>query len=422
MKPAIEQSAIAEGIKHVSVGKKGSKSLSPELAKAILDELKATDIPAIIKGAFFGTLLIKGVTEDEHILDQAFETQGTLANPAQLVEAIAGDAPDFVKRCCVQILENKTLDQATTRKLGDFLFSKEVGDGARGMIAGVLRVRYETPDEYAGLLESMNATITESFQPAPPNGNPIIQIAEPFDGVDHSNLVTPLLADFLHTLNYRTVSLCGRNSGPKYGNNLLDLAQSIDASIINGSADINTNKPDFGFYINQKTMSLSIDRWVDYRQQIIKRPFPATLERFVNPINADICLASAFHPPYGEKMLTICERAGFPAAIIVRNGLEGTIAFPLMRAARILCSVRQTDGTYTRHEIIFDAKEQLGITVTVEEKLTNPSLDKNRDLILEYKHNGQTDYELFNHRVKATCEGIRQAIEWINKEGGKDVD
>ena len=70
----------------------------------------------------------------------------------------------------------------------------------------------------------MEETFESSFQESAPKGRPIIQIAEPFDGVDHSYLNTSLLADDLAKKNYRVVSLVGRNSGPKYGNNLLDLA------------------------------------------------------------------------------------------------------------------------------------------------------------------------------------------------------
>jgi len=57
-------------------------------------------------------------------------------------------------------------------------------------------------------------------------------------------------------------------------------------------------------------------------------------------------IASAFHPPYGEKMMTIAERAGFKGIIIVRNGIEGTIAFPLLREVKLLLSSRQEDGSF----------------------------------------------------------------------------
>jgi hypothetical protein len=124
--------------------------------------------------------------------------------------------------------------------------------------------------------------------------------------------------------------------------------------------------------------------------------------------------ASAFHPPYGEKMLTVAERTGFPGIIIIRNGIEGTMAFPLKREVRLLCSARQTDGTYRRHEIIFDAGEFSGYVET-EEKLENPSLDENIRLIQNYLTSAKTDNPLFDRRVNATGEGFRQALDWLEK-------
>ncbi|MBZ0167366.1 MAG: anthranilate phosphoribosyltransferase, partial [Candidatus Omnitrophica bacterium] len=176
---------------------------------------------------------------------------------------------------------------------------------------------------------------------------------------------------------------------------------------------------DYGWFLDQQDLSPAMDRWVDLRQQIVKRPFMATLERFVNPCSSRVMLASAFHPPYGDKMLTICERAGFPAGIIVRNGMEGTLAFPLMRQARILCTARQADGTYRRREIIFDAQRILGKTYSVEERLEDPSLEENIRLIQRYTQDGQTGYAHFDDRVKVTCAGLQEALEWIKLYGAE---
>lgn len=404
--------AITRGIKAVAIGKKGSKPLDPELIQEIISELKVGSVPAIARGAFFGALMIKGLTEDEQRLDELFES-GTLSDPKLLVEALTADAPDFVKIFCTGLLHGHTLNVEDAQQLGDFLFSNQQGEGARGIVASILRVRYETPEEYEGLLNSLHKTIEKPFQASPPKGAPIIQMAEPFDGVDHSNLVTPLAAQFIQRLNYRVVSLVGRNSGPKYGNNLLDLARSLRGTFLIDSNGLADEPPAFGWYLNQQNLSKAMDQWVERRQQTVKRPFLSTLERFLNPLNARIIISSAFHPPYGDKMLTICERAGYKGGIIVRNGLEGTLAFPLMRSAKILCSARQSDGSYKREEIVIDPNDHLERPLKVEERLDNPSLEKNKELIETYQKDGKTSYEIFDLRIKVTCSGFKKAIEWV---------
>ena len=135
-------------------------------------------------------------------------------------------------------------------------------------------------------------------------------------------------------------------------------------------------------------MSQALDRWVDLRHQIIKRPFLATIERFVNPLKADILIASAFHPPYGEKMMTIAEDAGFKGIIIVRNGIEGTIAFPLMRDVKLLLSARQNDGSFRRHEMIIENSP----VVDMEEMIEKPRAVDNARLINAYIEKGSDQY------------------------------
>src|SRR3989338_5929937 len=238
-------SAIARGIKCVGIGKRGSKSLEPSLIEDILADLRSGKVPAIAQGAFFGALVIKGVSSDEMKLDEAF-APGTLGNPSRLAEALAGDAPDSVKTFCARLLQGDTLNVREAEDLGDFLFSDQTGEGARGMAASILRVRYETVDEYEGLLRSMHKTLEAPFRIPIPKGPAIVQLAEPFDGVDHSNMITPLIAQFIQRLNYRVVSHTGRNSGPKFGNNLLDLAKALRGRFLLSSSALADEAPAYG--------------------------------------------------------------------------------------------------------------------------------------------------------------------------------
>ena len=153
------------------------------------------------------------------------------------------------------------------------------------------------------------------------------------------------------------------------------------------------------------------------RRSIIKRPFLATLERLIDPLKADIFITSAFHPPYVEKMLKVSEAAHYPAIIIVRNGIEGSIAFGLNRTTKLLCSIRRDDGTYTHEEMRLDPKELLGVEIKQEEKLENIILEDNINLIKQFASDGKTGYDLFDLRVKATCKGLKHAIQWIIRGG-----
>jgi len=407
--------AISRGIKTVGIGKKGSKALSAELALEILEELKSGKVPEAAKGAFFAGLCAKGISPDEEILEQAF-APGILKEPHKLLKAITADSPEFVQWVCAQLLQGHTLDRQTAHDLGKFLFSDEPGDAARGWVASFLRVRYETDDEYEGLRQAMEETLEPAFKTPTPKGEPIIQFSEPFDGVDHSYMITPLIGRAFQKQGYRVVHQVGRNSGPKLDMNLLDIAQALGAKPALSNSDLASEKPAFGWFFHQSLMSRGLDCWVDLRHQTIKRPFLATIERFINPLKADILIASAFHPPFGDKMMAIAESAGFKGIIIVRNGMEGTIAFPLLRSVKLLLSSQQNDGSYKRHELIIENPPG----VDVEEMIEKPGALDNAKLIMAYVQSGASNadqgtgnFKFFDLRVKLTCEGLNKALGWL---------
>ena len=405
------ESALRRGIKAVGIGKKGSRSLNRELSLEIFTELQHGQFKEAEIAAFFAALFIKGPTADEILLADYFPL-GTFADAIKLTHALCGNAPADIKNICIKLLQQKDLNKGDAYTLGKFLLSTQKGDGARGLAAIVLRVRYETTEEYLSLLQAATETIHQDFRGAVPTGQPIIQISEPFDGVDHNYIMTPCLSQYLQK-NYRVISLVGRNSGPKEGNNLYDLAQKLALTFLTHNRLLAEQKPSGGFYIDQKDLSPILDRWVDLRHEIIKRPFLATLEKFLDPCKADIIITSAFHGAYGEKMADIAEGSGFKGSIVVRNGVEGSIAFPLTRPAKVLCSARQPDGQYLRKEFIFDAVQFFGTEMPFEQKLDNPSLDINANLVKEFLQNGQTANIEFNRRIAVTCDGIQKAIEWI---------
>jgi anthranilate phosphoribosyltransferase len=409
------EAAVSLGIKEAGIGKKGSKDLSEDLILQIIQELKTSAVPPIQKSAFFGALFMKGTTSLEKKIELALKPNA-LSHPETLIETIQPTAPVPIKNFCARILNQETFTKDEAFQLGKFLLSETPEEALRGLIASVLRVRYETADEYEGFLQS----ITDSFLPiwkTPQNQIDLIQLAEPFDGVDHSYMITPLLAAELqkHFPQKTIIHQVGRNSGPKFIFNLLDLAEGLGGEFLNHPASVAIRRPEFGFFIKQSDLSKQLDLWVERRRLIIKRPLFATLERFVNPLGAKIMIASAFHPPYAEKMLNICEGARYQSGIIIRNGLEGTLAFALLRPVKILCTARQHDGSYRRQEFEFDPEQFSDQKIDVEEKLVAPSLDENLRLIRLYQQHGKTNNALFDLRVKFTTHGISEAIQWVEK-------
>ena len=64
------ETALAKGIRHVGIGKHGSKPISLELVEECLAELKSGTTNDLQKGVFFGALMMKGPTDAELKLEE----------------------------------------------------------------------------------------------------------------------------------------------------------------------------------------------------------------------------------------------------------------------------------------------------------------------------------------------------------------
>ncbi len=405
---------IERGIGAVGVGKKGSKSMDAALAMEIVEQLRSGTVHPVTRAAFVGALMMKGVSEEEKVLEQAFlpgafEDMDLLANAV-----IEKEIPIFVREVCVQLLKKETMNVETSKKIGQFLFSEEIGNAARGLMASILRVRYETEEEYFGIWQAMQATLEIPFCTSVLKGAPVLQMAEPFDGVERGFLITPLLASYF-SQRYRVISLVGDSSGPKFGLTLKDLAVALGGKCIAGNHEIEGENPDFGFFADQKDISKALFRWVAIRKRLKKRPFAATLERLVKLCDARILLTSAFHTPYLEKMTRLAENVGFTGVIVVNRGMEGTLAFPLTRPIEMLCAAKQKDGTYLRNHFELAPETLMRWDPLREVMLKEPTVSENVHLIQAFHKTGCSGNEPFDRRVHLTRKGLDVALEWVEQ-------
>jgi hypothetical protein len=266
-------SALAQAIKVVGIGKHGSKSLSVELVNDCIAELTSDQASELQKGVLFGALMIKGLAEAEIGLEN-YLGKGAFSNPVFLLNKLCPDLPAQLFPIGVKLLSGQSLQVSEAEQLGHFLlYTNRTGDAFRGLATSILRVRYETNDEYKGLYEAVSKSYTPGFQRFVKTKLPIVQLAEPFDGVVHSYLITPLVAQFFQDRNYNAVSSVGRTSGPKYGLNAYDLYLYLGSWLLQNNHELLEKKPTFGWVLDQKALSPQLDNWVERRRSIIKRPF-----------------------------------------------------------------------------------------------------------------------------------------------------
>ncbi|WP_114782857.1 anthranilate phosphoribosyltransferase [Botryobacter ruber] len=405
---AVSDNPLLEGIKVIGIGKHGSKPLPGPQIEEIFNYLSDKEVIAIQKGAFYGSLVAKNPTVEEQKL---FKGKGNGAEA--IYKMLCQDAPADMKATGVKLLSKETLNADEARILGNFLFSDLPGEAFRGMAASMLRMRYETDAEYQGLMEAAIATYSPSFRAAPPLDNNLVQLAEPFDGVEHSYMITPILAHVFQEAGYPVVVSMGRSAGPKYALNTLDIYKELEAPFLQQNSDLAKPAPKYGWALDQQVLSPALDQWVDRRRLIFKRPFLATLEKVLNPCHAGILVTSVFHITYIDKMITLAGMAGFSGVIVLKRGLEGTLVPSIAKASGITCAVRQPDGSFltqsfdATHEIYSDFRAEADAVVE------HPAAAANADLIRSYISQGATGNEDFDKRVNLAIALYQQGLEWI---------
>lgn len=162
-------SPLQRGVKLIGIGKHGSKKLPDELIIEINEELGEGKASPILIGAFFGALMMKEIAPAYLLLEEYLE-KGSLSSASTMWNKLCFDAPARMKSIGVKLIQkqNLTLEEATA--LGSFLFSEEPGESFRGMAVSILRIRYESDEEYEGLYNAIQNSVINNiivFKEAP---------------------------------------------------------------------------------------------------------------------------------------------------------------------------------------------------------------------------------------------------------------
>lgn len=79
------------------------------------------------------------------------------------------------------------------------------------------------------------------------------------------------MSDFLHCLRF-----CGCDIFVLSYTLVKDMAADVEVG------QVGIEPPEFGWFVDQQEASLELGAWVDLRRNIIKRPFLATSEKFID--------------------------------------------------------------------------------------------------------------------------------------------
>lgn len=415
------ETPLGRGIKLIGIGKYGSKPMSAALIAECRESLLSGLANPLQVGAFIGALIAKGPTEDERTLETCFG-RDAFSVPTFLVNKLCPELPENLLPIATKLVRGLHLQISEARQLGDYLFGnhppEQNCETFRGLAASIMRVRHETNDEYQGLYQAVMDTLSPRFQDDLPIGptRPIVQLAEPFDGVEHSYLITPILANFFQQRGYGSLAMIGRTPGPKYTLNAHDLFIHMNCEFVLNQSEFDLAPPDtYGWVLDQKALSPALNHWVDRRRVLLKRPFLATLEKVINPARARILVTSVFHITYQMKMAELALMAGFDAAIVLKRGLEGTLAPSTARATGVLCAVRTAENHLACQHFDADRPAFAQFRTETDGEVDQPQAADNAHLVKTYLAQQQTANADFDNRVRFALALYGRGLDWIEE-------
>ncbi len=406
---------LGRGIKHIGIGKYGSKPLTPELLIECRAALLDPASHPLQRGAFLGALLAKGPTPEEKTLEDVIG-KGAFSHPTFFINKVCPDLPVGMHPIATKLVRGANLQVTEAEQLGDYLFGDGECETFRGLAASIMRVRHETNEEYQGLMRAAERTFSPGFGSISCADRPLVQLAEPFDGVDNSYMITPLLAQFFQKRGYGAVSMVGRSGGPKFTLNALDLYMHMGCQYLQSNHELDTPLAHYGWVLDQKALSPALNQWVNRRQVILKRPFLATLEKVLNPCNARILVTSVFHITYQMKMAELAMMAGFDAVIVLKRGLEGSLAPSTSRASGILCGVRTPKGHLFFQHFEGDAPAFAAFRTESETQHEQPLALDNARLVRQFMTEGKTADADFDNRVRFAHALYGRGLDWVEAQ------
>lgn len=215
--------------------------------------------------------------------------------------------------------------------------------GADEVQAGIffiaLRMKRETDEELAGILDAINSGIT----PQPLAVDNLVCIVDPYDGYLRGSPAAPFLPAVLAACGLRVLTHGVQSMGPKFGASHQSVLEAagvpVSASMETAVSLLESDTCGWA-YVSQSTLAPELAGLGTLRTRIVKRPCLTTLEVAVNAFKPRVgshMVTGFVHKPYPPVYAKIAAKGGFASSIMVR-GVEGGVTPSLTQASRYLTS------------------------------------------------------------------------------------
>lgn len=248
-----------------------------------------------------------------------------------------GSLGDPAMRRCLQKVAtgpeySKDLSFEEAREGGRLILSGAAGAVQTAVFLIALRMKRETDDENAGLLQAL----LDCMQPAIAPVETLVDVGEPYNGYTRCLPTSAFLPAVLAACDVPAVIHGLEEVGPKYGATprkiLRAAGKTTDMDGETAAAQLGTA----GWaYVDQSRYCPALHALVELRNLMVKRSVLNTIEVLTGPIRAQRSthlLTGYVHKAYPPMYARLAKQSGFASAMIVR-GVEGGVSASLRQAA-----------------------------------------------------------------------------------------
>ncbi|MFK8075409.1 MAG: anthranilate phosphoribosyltransferase [Granulosicoccus sp.] len=246
---------------------------------------------------------------------------------------------DVLQRIATGPTLSKDLSYGDAARAMQIILDGKADEVQAGIFLIALRMKRETDDELAGILDAINS----SLAPKPVNVDHLLTIVDPYDGYLRGTPAAPFLPPVLAACGERVVTHGMASVGPKFGATHECALTAAGYGLPGSTEDVaaRLENDNIGWcYASQNILAPSLAKLLNLRTRIVKRPCLTTIEVAVNalrPLKGNHLVTGFVHKPYPPVYAALAKAGGFDSSLMVR-GVEGGVVPSLTQAARFFCS------------------------------------------------------------------------------------
>ena len=319
------QTAFSSILKRKAIGPNGSRHLNEDDLSVIFPALNSQGVSLASKAVLVTAVVIleRNALEDELLKNWK---SGARFLPVKLKTVFFEKNSNKFDAILKKILQNEDLNAHEASTGLSYLLDDEIPDYKKGIFLIGQRLKRETFEENAAFLQRMRQAVHPYSVDVPL----LIDLSDPYDGFRRYPIYTPFVAALLSAMGFPAYCHGTKTVAPKNGDTIHKILALAGKNPLKSPEAVikDIENQEIGWcYIDQSIYFPVLHNLTDLRENIVKRPFVATLEKLLQPLRSDklnYMVTGFVHSAYKKKLAGLLKNQESLDAALIVKGMEGS--------------------------------------------------------------------------------------------------